>query len=673
MTDSIYYDKVYGGWLGKCLGGAAGAPVEGIKKLIPCEDFREMIRPDLPNDDLDLQLLWMEVLWKKGRNVTAADLAEAWDRQCWYPFNEYGIFLKNYERGILPPYSGSFNNPVFSEGEGCPIRSEIWGMVFPEDPDTAAAYAGMDGSLDHAGEAVWIEQYYAAVEAVAFTGENICVKDADDLPETSGGAFLEDTRAFSEDAMETLLKSQLYRLPENSRGRACVELVLEAFHEKQCDWRKARTRMLRKFGHFDFTNAVTNLGITVIALLYGGEDLWKVINIAFRCGFDTDCTCATAAAVWGIRYGAGKIPEELKGLVNDRFVVGIDLERTDSSIKKLAVETCRLGKRLTVETCGPEKRLAEETCGAEKRVMSQEETKALAIDVIYEKQPAIGIDDRCGIGIRLRNHFEAQKEWKVHIAGLPVGWSTIPEEHTVVLEPGQEKTAEFVVLTSKDVKRLYSKNLLEVIACNEAEEFRHVFGIAGASEWTAAGPYFENLEKEDPPGTPSAHGADCILPTLECMVNNAVYLEKEYIDEHDFVHAFMSEETCRVHGYEDLLPLDDTFEFRGQGCIYLKQRLISATEQDVWAVIGNNDGFRLWINGEMCMERDEIRLWTPYNNYQVVHLKKGENEVVVKVLKRTESMKFGIAFRKYEGEHFHRKRWCVDLGCAAVGCGYQKK
>lgn len=56
MTDAVYYDKVYGGWLGKCLGGAAGAPVEGIKKLIPCEDFREMIRPDLPNDDLDLQL-----------------------------------------------------------------------------------------------------------------------------------------------------------------------------------------------------------------------------------------------------------------------------------------------------------------------------------------------------------------------------------------------------------------------------------------------------------------------------------------------------------------------------------------------------------------------------------------------------------------------------------------
>ena len=56
MNDFNYFDHVYGGWLGKCLGGAAGAPVEGVKKLID-RDFRELIRPDLPNDDLDMQLL----------------------------------------------------------------------------------------------------------------------------------------------------------------------------------------------------------------------------------------------------------------------------------------------------------------------------------------------------------------------------------------------------------------------------------------------------------------------------------------------------------------------------------------------------------------------------------------------------------------------------------------
>lgn len=33
ITYKEFLDKVYGCWYGKCLGGAAGAPVEGIKKL----------------------------------------------------------------------------------------------------------------------------------------------------------------------------------------------------------------------------------------------------------------------------------------------------------------------------------------------------------------------------------------------------------------------------------------------------------------------------------------------------------------------------------------------------------------------------------------------------------------------------------------------------------------
>ena len=33
---NTFLDKIHGCWYGKCLGGAAGAPVEGIKKVIEC-------------------------------------------------------------------------------------------------------------------------------------------------------------------------------------------------------------------------------------------------------------------------------------------------------------------------------------------------------------------------------------------------------------------------------------------------------------------------------------------------------------------------------------------------------------------------------------------------------------------------------------------------------------
>lgn len=613
MTErDIYYDKVYGGWLGKCLGGAAGAPVEGVKQLLDCKDYKEVIRTDMPNDDLDLQLLWFEVMEEKGLSTTAEDLADAWNQNCWYPFNEYGYFLKNYERGILPPYSGSFNNSFFAESEGCPIRSEIWGMLFHGQPKLAAEFAKMDGSLDHVGNAIWIEQYYAAVEASAFCAENL----------------------------ETLLIQEKHYLPQGSEAARCLEDVLAWHHQYPEDWIRTRTLLIRKYAHCDFTNAVTNLGIGIIALLYGGIDLDKVINIAFRCGYDTDCTCATAGAIWGIVYGAEAIPVELKELVNDEFVAGIRIKRDNFSIRFLSEDTCRLAERLS-EEAKEQKRLPEQ----------------IHVQIAYEKYPAIGLDDCCKIRVILKNETRKVAKDMLRITALPEGWEAVISEDKICLQSEEEKFVDVKICTTERVNRIENRNILQV-------EFAGIikkFGIAGASEWLAVGPYMETLEKEDPPGTPSPHGEDCVLPNLECMVNNAVFLQREYLDESNLCHAFQTEDTCRIHGYEDLLPLDEVFSFHGQGCIYLKQELIAEREEIVWVVIGNNDGFRLWMNEELCLERDEVRLWTPYNNYIRIKLHKGKNQVILKLLRRTESLKFSIGFRKYEGEHFHKRRWCVDM------------
>ena len=68
-----FLDKVHGCWYGKCLGGAAGAPVEGIKKVIDVGNFTEIFNPDLPNDDLDLQLLWLDVLKNKDAQLNQGE------------------------------------------------------------------------------------------------------------------------------------------------------------------------------------------------------------------------------------------------------------------------------------------------------------------------------------------------------------------------------------------------------------------------------------------------------------------------------------------------------------------------------------------------------------------------------------------------------------------------
>ena len=168
ITYSDLLDKIHGCWYGKCLGGAAGAPVEGIKEIIETDNFEEIFNPDLPNDDLDIQLLWLDVLEEKGINVTSDDLAKAWIEKCWYPFSEYGYFMKNFERGIKPPYSGIINNSFFKEGMGCPIRSEIWALISAGNPKLASQYAYNDACLDHADNSVYAEQFLSAAQSIAF-------------------------------------------------------------------------------------------------------------------------------------------------------------------------------------------------------------------------------------------------------------------------------------------------------------------------------------------------------------------------------------------------------------------------------------------------------------------------------------------------------------------------
>lgn len=628
ITYENYYDKVYGGWLGKCIGGAAGAPIEGVKKLIEHEHFREVFRWDLPNDDLDLQLLWLEVLQEKGLDLTSRDMADAWNKKCWYPFSEYGIFLKNYERGIYPPYSGSFNNPLFCEGEGSPIRSEIWGMIFPGEPEMAVEYAKMDSQIDHTGISLWIEQFYAAIEAEAFFEEDITKLIADNIK----------------------------YLPECSRPRTCVQEVCQYYAAGNRDWIKAREALMRRYAHFDFTNAVTNLGIVMIALLYGNGDMDQVINIAFRCGYDADCTAATAGAICGIIVGKSHMDAKLLELVEEEFVVGIDVDRTDNTISALTQETCAIGI-LGRERC---KTVITEIPRTVTVPAIMNQSKKVEMTVSYEHMPAIGYADECTFSVKIVNCTKEFIQDELYIKNLPVGWILEQNKMMLTIPAGREVIIKNTVYTDVSTAEIHNTNLITVCFGENSYEF----GIAGASVFKAIGPYFEALEKEDRKGLPSPHGAGCDLPNLECMVNNAVYLDKEYCNERNFTEVFDKSEII-INGYEDLLPLDDEFTFYGQGCIYLEQTIVSPEDRELWAVIGNNDGFKLWVNDELIMERDEIRLWTPYNNYELFQLKKGENKIHLKLLRRTESLKYSFGLRKYEGEHFHRKRWYVDFSSKA--------
>ena len=80
-----YRDRVSGCWLGKNIGGTLGMPMEWERKKNNVTYYTHDITGEpLPNDDLDIQILWLLALEEKGIDVDAKVLGEY--------FNEYMIF-----------------------------------------------------------------------------------------------------------------------------------------------------------------------------------------------------------------------------------------------------------------------------------------------------------------------------------------------------------------------------------------------------------------------------------------------------------------------------------------------------------------------------------------------------------------------------------------------------
>ncbi|HUW82902.1 MAG TPA: ADP-ribosylglycohydrolase family protein [Phycisphaerae bacterium] len=287
-----FRDKVHACWIGKNIGGTLGGPWEGRKHTHALTFYEPVPDKALPNDDLDLQIVWLKMLEDEGIDPSVRTFAEYWWQYASaYPWDEYGFFVRNFARGLRPPVAGCFEN-FFVDNMGSPIRSEIWACLHPGDPQAAARMAWKDAALDHAGgEGTCGEMFWAAVQSAAFV---------------------------ERDPM-TLIRIGLHMIPLASHvGRAIREAVL--CWQKGLTWGQARDRIVTWFGTQHPCHAVPNHAFTIIGWLYGddfGDRLCKAVN----CGFDTDCTGATLGALLGILEGTGGIPPRWRKPVGDQIVL----------------------------------------------------------------------------------------------------------------------------------------------------------------------------------------------------------------------------------------------------------------------------------------------------------------------------------------------------------------
>lgn len=288
--------RLYGCWLGKSIGGTLGLPAEGKTERLNFSFYDPIPTSAPPNDDLELQLVWLDLVEKGGARLTQDDFAQAWLRSIQYMWDEYGRCRWNLRRGVPVKSVGTFENP-FHAGMGAPIRSEIWACLFPGDSDSAAYYAALDASLDHGTEGIAGEVFLSALQSDAAVGVPL---------------------------EEAIAKAMRY-LPNDCELTRAIELVqdqrLKGIEAWEC-WKE----LLAQFGNENFTHAPLNVALTIWALVYGDEDFEKSILLAVNGGYDTDCTAATVGATLGFYLGEAGIPECWSSPIGDGVFVGSGIQ-----------------------------------------------------------------------------------------------------------------------------------------------------------------------------------------------------------------------------------------------------------------------------------------------------------------------------------------------------------
>ena len=303
-----YRKRVMGCWLGKAIGGTLGMPHEGKTGPLNLTFYDPVPTGALPNDDLDLQVVWLVLMQHYGIHMNRRQMGEGWLDHVEFPWDEYGAARANFSRGIFAPASGHQTN-FFGNCMGSPIRSEIWACLAPGDPELACRLAYEDAIQDHDGEGIWGEQFFAAVESAAFV-----IRDRDEL-----------------------IKIGLAVIPPASRTAKAVKATIGWYNQTR-DWRTVYQNIMRELSHVNFTDAPQNIAITVLGWL-AGKDFGDAICTAVNCGQDADCTGATLGSILGI-IDPDAIPDNWKKPISNELILsnaikGINPPRTLEALTDL--------------------------------------------------------------------------------------------------------------------------------------------------------------------------------------------------------------------------------------------------------------------------------------------------------------------------------------------------
>lgn len=326
ISKSRLLDKIKGGWAGQAIGCTYGGPTEFsylgtmINGNIPIywsDGYMKYWFENIPGlyDDIYMDLTFVDVFEKKGLDAPAEEFAKAFSNAgypLWHANQQARYNIKN---GLMPPASGHWKNNPHADDIDFQIEADYAGLMSPGMVNAASYYCDDIGHIMNYGDGWYGGVYVAAMYALAFVSDDI--------------GFI--------------VNEALKVIPEESKYYRCMSDVIRWHGQYPEDWVLAWS-LCEKNWSFDLAcpegvfqayniDAIINSAYVLIGLLYGDGDFHKTMDIATRCGQDSDCNPATAAGILGTVLGYSNIPEEW--MTNLREVENIDFAYTDISLEKV--------------------------------------------------------------------------------------------------------------------------------------------------------------------------------------------------------------------------------------------------------------------------------------------------------------------------------------------------
>jgi hypothetical protein len=289
-------NKIRGAWAAQMIGVSFGAPTEfkSNGKIIEGEIKGDDLSNAIDQDDLYVEMTFAHVMDQVGLDATSADYGNAFKDTKYRLWHANAAARRNLNRGLSAPMSGHPTYNLHADDIDFQIEADFIGIMCPGLPQASNKFCDRVGRVMNYGDGLYGGMFIAGMYSAAY--------------------FERDPRK--------VVEAGLACIPAESPYAKVISDLLVWSAEDPEDWRTVWQKLQDKWDKHDVCpdgahrpfniDAKLNGAYVAMGLLYGRAEWQETMEVATRCGQDSDCNPASALGVLGAMLGFEQLPERDK-------------------------------------------------------------------------------------------------------------------------------------------------------------------------------------------------------------------------------------------------------------------------------------------------------------------------------------------------------------------------